>query len=123
MQIILVAVGGAIGATLRYLIGRLATEFITLPIPVGTLIVNILGCFAMGLFAAGISDLQETSKETFILFIMVGVLGGFTTFSAFGFDTVSLWNKGAVSLALINIIANNTLSFIALALGYRLIKT
>ena len=54
---------------------------------------------------------------------MVGVLGGFTTFSAFGFDTVSLWNKGAVSLALINIIANNTLSFIALALGYRLIKT
>lgn len=99
MSLVLVAVGGAAGSTLRYLISSL---FLGMGWPWGTLLVNILGSFAMGLLAGtGLSAPQR-------LFWMTGVLGGFTTFSAFSLETAVLWERAhwegvayvALSLAL-----------------------
>jgi CrcB protein len=84
MNLFLVAVGGAAGSVLRYLVSLL---FMGMGWPWGTLLVNILGSFAMGMFAGiGLSPQQR-------LLWMTGVLGGFTTFSAFSLETATLWER------------------------------
>lgn len=84
MSFFLVAVGGAAGSVLRYLVSLL---FMGMGWPWGTLLVNILGSFTMGMFAGiGLSPQQR-------LLWMTGVLGGFTTFSAFSLETATLWER------------------------------
>jgi CrcB protein len=84
MNFFLVAIGGAAGSLLRYLVSLL---FLGMGWPWGTLLVNILGSFTMGMFAGiGLSPQQR-------LLWMTGVLGGFTTFSAFSLETAMLWDR------------------------------
>lgn len=104
MESILVGIGGAFGAVLRYLVGRLvaSSEF-----PWATLVVNALGSLVLGVVIFGLSNGH--------LFVLVGVgfCGAFTTFSTFSFQTVGLWEREEQRLAIINAIANFLISAIA----------
>jgi CrcB protein len=86
MNLLLVAVGGALGAVARYGVGIGAARWLGLAFPWGTLAVNVAGGFAMGWLAARVGPEQEALR----LALGVGVLGGFTTFSAFSLETVRL---------------------------------
>jgi CrcB protein len=88
-----IALGGAIGATLRYLIGGQVARLAGAGFPWGTLAVNVAGCFAMGL--ATVLLLRRGGAEVALApFVMTGVLGGFTTFSAFSLEVVDLVGRG-----------------------------
>lgn len=85
-----VALGGAIGAALRYLSGSAAIRLLGSGFPYGTMIVNILGSFLMGFAAFYMLERMDGSYARFAPFILTGVLGGFTTFSAFSLDAAYL---------------------------------
>ncbi|ARC36310.1 fluoride efflux transporter CrcB [Paracoccus yeei] len=110
-----VAVGGAVGATARYGVTILAGRLTTLPL--GTLAVNVTGCFAMGLLAAG---LAFRGGQHLAPLLLTGVLGGYTTFSAFSLDTLTLWERGAAALALGYVAASVLLSLMAVTAGLAL---
>jgi fluoride exporter len=115
----LVALGGAIGASLRYLTGLAAQRAFGPGFPVGTLIVNVLGCLAMGALAALLAD--KTSPRL-APFLMTGILGGFTTYSAFALDAVSLWQRGDPGPALTYILATTAGSLAAVLAGMALVR-
>ena len=108
-----VALGGAIGASARYgvniLAGRIVHGF-----PLGTLTVNILGCLAMGLLAA---FLALRGGQHLAPLLLTGVLGGFTTFSAFALDAAALWEQGRGALALGYVLGLVVLSLLAVLAG------
>ena len=103
-NILLVAAGGALGAVARYGLGSLLTPLSDRPaLPWGTLAVNLVGCFLIGA-AFGVAEGREAPSELVRVFFMVGILGGFTTFSAFGLETATLLRSGAHGLASANIV-------------------
>lgn len=114
--ILWVAVGGACGAVLRYGVQALTsgTEF-----PWGTLVVNIAGCLAIGLVIgafAGAAWFEDVGRPL----LVAGVLGGFTTFSAFSVDAVLLWEQGRVVSSLAYVLSSVACCLVAAALGYRI---
>ena len=102
-----VALGGAIGAVLRYLTG------LALAFPFGTLAVNILGSFLIGVLWVALADRGHWAP-----LLTTGVLGGFTTFSAFSLDTLRLVDSGRAPMAALYVLASVTLSLGAVALGH-----
>jgi CrcB protein len=86
LQVLLVALGGAVGSVARYGVGVAAARVLGLAFPWGTLTVNVIGGLAMGLLAARVGPTAENTR----LLLGVGLLGGFTTFSAFSLETVRL---------------------------------
>lgn len=94
---VLVAIGGAIGSIIRYWLGDLGATITHAAFPWGTLWVNWIGCFVIGLFseATKATAMMPASAET-RNFVIVGICGGFTTFSSFSLGTLSLWNHGLV---------------------------
>ena len=106
-----VALGGAIGAVLRYLTG-LAIAF-----PFGTLAVNIVGSFLIGVLWVALAD-----RGAWAALLITGVLGGFTTFSAFSLDTLLLVDSGRAPMAAVYVLASVTLSLGACALGHSITK-
>jgi len=117
-KVILIAVGGGAGAVARYLCAAWGQSLTYSVFPVGTLLVNVLGCLCIGLIAGGLAH-PASIGEPYRLVLMVGFLGGFTTFSAFGWETFSLLNDGQFRLAILNVVATNTLGLMAVWLGYR----
>lgn len=115
-----VALGGAIGAMCRYLVGMLTLRLAGPGFPWGTLSVNILGSFAMGALVVTLAHLSGTR---FAPLLMTGLLGGFTTFSAFSLDAVTMYERGEISLAAIYIAASVILSLLALAAGLVLARS
>lgn len=111
-----VALGGALGSLARYVLGLWLKGF-ALAFPLATLIVNVLGGFAIGLLA-GLSLTRPELPEWLRLGLMTGLLGGFTTFSAFSLETLLLWREGHVAMALANVAANLLLGLAACALGF-----
>ncbi|MBO9465852.1 fluoride efflux transporter CrcB [Tropicibacter sp. R15_0] len=109
-----VALGGASGAVLRYLTGLAAMRLIGPGFPWGTLIVNILGSFAMGVLVVVLAHL---SGQRFAPLLMTGFLGGFTTFSAFSLDAVTLYERGDAGLAMLYVLASVLFSIAALFAG------
>jgi len=109
-----VALGGAIGASGRYLTGVAAIRFMGPGFPWGTLAVNVLGSFVMGLVVVTLGHL---SANRFAPLLMTGALGGFTTFSAFSLDTLTLWERGQQALAVAYVAASVTLSLLAIVAG------
>lgn len=114
-QILLVAAGGALGSLARFGVSIAAARWFGLGFPWGTLAVNVIGGLAMGVLAARVTSEHESLR----LLLGVGVLGGFTTFSAFSLETVRLMEQGA-ALAALYVLASFVLSVGACWLGYSL---
>lgn len=115
MNVLLVAAGGAIGAASRYLLGgwiqsRLGPDF-----PWGTFIVNVSGCLLIGV-VLGLAERGALPGEA-RLFLAVGVLGGYTTFSTFGYETLKLIEGGETAAALLNAFGQLALGLAAVYLG------
>jgi fluoride exporter len=102
---IAVAVGGALGSVARHAVNRVVPqEWPLLRLPVATLIVNIVGCWAIGVLAGLVATGRLPMRATWREFVFVGILGGFTTFSTFGLDTITLVRSGDTSQAVLNIL-------------------
>jgi CrcB protein len=102
-RVVLVAVGGAAGSVLRYLTNGLAVRWFGLDFPYGTLIVNVVGSLLIGLVQA-LAEKSAVLPEPARLFLAVGVMGGFTTYSAFSYETVRLVELDAYGRALVNVV-------------------
>lgn len=98
-QVLAIAAGGAIGAVLRYGLARWVQAAAGIAFPVGTLVVNVAGSLAMGFCAVWLLERSSLPPEA-RLFLLTGVLGGFTTFSAFSVETMTLVENRQVVLAL-----------------------
>ena len=120
-NLLLVGSGGAIGAMARYLVGGWVLHHtIQERLPWGTLAVNLLGCLAIGLLA-GAAERFEILAPDARLFLITGVLGGFTTFSAFGYDTMYLLRRGEALVAAGYVGASVGLGIAAVWLGLRIV--
>ncbi len=109
-----VAAGGAIGAVCRYLTGLLAVRTMGHGFPWGTLTVNVIGSFVMGVIVV---LLAKKGGNAFAPFLMTGLLGGFTTFSAFSLDAMALFERGQTGVAAGYVGLSVILSLVAIALG------
>jgi len=118
-RIVLIFLAGGSGCLLRYFIAGLAQRVGNGSFPVGTLTVNIIGCAAIG-FLASLFTGPVLIREEYRLAILVGMLGGFTTFSTFGQETISLAREGQFHLAALNLLLSNGLALTAAWLGTRL---
>ncbi len=123
MNPLLVFVGGGLGALLRYAAGR-ATILAGYAPPLATLGVNIVGCLVMGLLAGWFTahgSSEGGGSESARLFLLTGVLGGFTTFSAFGLDALTLWRTSPAHAAAY-VAASVIVSLLAVFLGFSLTR-
>lgn len=118
MNWLLVACGGAIGASLRYGAGLLLSKPTHL-FPWSTWSINLVGCFLAGIFYALSLRYPSLQNET-RLFIMVGIFGGFTTFSSFGLETFQLLRQDQLGIALCYVLTSLLCSVIVLAIGFYL---
>lgn len=112
----LVALGGAIGAMLRYGVVLSSARILGSGFPMGTMIVNVAGSFIMGIMA--ILLMERMQGSALIPFVMVGILGGFTTFSSFSLDAMILLEKGKMAAAAGYVFGSVGLSIIALFMGF-----
>ena len=122
MKILLsVALGGAVGAVARYVLGNYAVTLLGAGTPWPTLWVNILGSFVLGVFVA-LTALVWSPSEQLRAFVVVGLLGGFTTFSAYSLEVVLLAERGRLETAAIYTVASVVLAIGALFAGLRLTR-
>jgi CrcB protein len=111
-KLFIIGIGGFIGSVIRYLLsGSVQGLSKSISFPYGTFAVNLVGCFFIGLFAH-LSDSMSLFSDTSRAFVFIGVLGGFTTFSAFSNETFNLLHDGQTSLAFLNILGQ-----VAIGLG------
>ncbi len=116
-SVLYVALGGALGSVSRYLVGIWAqTASKSIDFPYGTLTVNLIGCFVIGFLSQLVESRGVFTPESRAL-VFIGILGGFTTFSSFGNDTVNLLREGETFNALANVGANVILGLALVWLG------
>ncbi|MEG6584494.1 fluoride efflux transporter CrcB [Dendrosporobacter sp. 1207_IL3150] len=111
-NILMVAVGGSIGAVTRYLISLWAVARIGADFPYGTLIANVVGCFIIGVFMTITMEKFIVSSHMRLL-VTVGFLGGLTTFSSFSYETFKVFGDAGFNIAMYNVLANIVLGFLA----------
>ena len=116
-QLLLIGTGGFIGSVARFLVSRLNTRIEWFSIPIGTLMVNILGSLLIG-FLIGISEKSPILTVEWRMFLMVGLCGGFTTFSSFTGENLVLLKDGQILPLLLYTALSIFLGFIAVYLGY-----
>jgi CrcB protein len=105
-KLFLAGLGGFIGSSLRYVVtGYVQQTSHSISFPYGTLAVNLIGCFIIG-FLSQLAESRGVFTAESRTFVFVGLLGGFTTFSAFGNETMNLWRDGQNTFALANIAAH-----------------
>jgi CrcB protein len=123
-QLLLVGVGGAIGSVARYLAGIVVLRWVGTGFPFNTLFVNVVGSFIMGLLIALLVkiDPPQAIATDLRLFVGVGVLGGFTTFSSFSADFVALWERGEHGACALYVLGSVVLSIAAVFLGLYLVR-
>jgi CrcB protein len=119
MKLFYIALGGAIGSVLRYLIQGWVQRSTSDTFPTGTLAVNLLGCLVIGVLSAFFAG-PHLIREHHRLGLTVGVIGGFTTFSTFALESFMLANDSQWRYALANMVASCVLGFLGVWLGYRL---
>lgn len=117
-KFLFVALGGALGSVLRYTVQGWVQRLAGESFPLGTLAVNVAGCLLVGI-AAGLFAGSGYLREEYRVGLMVGILGGFTTFSSFGLETYALASAGQLRLALLNITLSCALGLTAVWIGYR----
>lgn len=120
-HLLLVGAGGFLGSSLRYAVSMLVQRAWP-AFPAGTLAVNVTGCLLIGVLG-GLADTRQLMDGGARLFWMVGVLGGYTTFSAFALDTLALTGEGQLGRAFINIAAQVLLGLGAAFAGYILVRS
>jgi CrcB protein len=118
-KILLIAVGGGVGALLRYLISGWGQTLVDGWFPLGTLIVNSVGCLLIGSLGAYFAG-PQLIREEYRIALLVGVLGAFTTFSTFSWETLALARDGELRLAMVNVVLTNVLALTAVWFGYRM---
>ena len=116
LRVAIIGLGGFLGAIFRYALTGLAHRIWATTFPIGTLIVNIVGCFFLGAVMYLVQSHGAMSPNT-RLFITIGLLGAFTTFSTFGYETIALVNDREFIYAVWNIISNLMLGLLAVWLG------
>nr|WP_309748119.1 MULTISPECIES: CrcB family protein [Rhodobacterales] len=110
-----IAIGGGLGAALRYGSIQGAVRVLGLGAPAGVFAVNVAGSFLMGLFAVWF--LERVGEARFAPFVMTGILGGFTTFSAFSLDAILLWEQGRGGVAMVYVLGSVLGAIAALFVG------
>ena len=118
-KFVLIAAGGAVGALLRYAISGWAQRIASGSFPTGTLFVNLLGCFLIGFLGAFFAG-PHLIRDEYRVALLVGLLGAFTTFSTFGWESFALANGGQLGLAVVNIVLSNGAGLVAVWFGYRM---
>ena len=121
MSYFLVFIGGGLGATLRHLINVICARCMGTGFPWGTFIINITGSTVMGLIAGYLAFKGEVSQP-WRLFLMTGILGGYTTFSAYSLDAALLYERGEPGLAALYVIGSVALSIAGLFGGLALVR-
>ena len=121
MKILVVGLGGFVGAIARYGLSGLVHRYAQGTFPLGTMAVNVLGCLVIGVLMTLVEDRQFLSPNT-RLFLTIGLLGSFTTFSTLGYETFELLREGDLRLATANILGNLALGIGAVWLGRIAVK-
>lgn len=121
LNYVLVFLGGGLGSSLRHTMNVVCAKCIGTSFPYGTFIINITGSIVMGLIA-GYLAFKGEATQPWRLFLMTGVLGGYTTFSAFSLDTALLYERGEIGLALLYVLGSVVLSILGLFAGLALIR-
>ncbi len=121
LNFLLVGLGGAIGAMMRHGVNMASLKWMGPDFPYGTLTANILGSLAIGILAGCFTHFASWSQEL-RLFLVVGILGGFTTFSSFSLDTILLFEKGAALQASLYVAASFVVSLAATLGGLWMIR-
>lgn len=120
---LIVFAGGGLGAVVRHLVNQMITRFAGIEFPLGVMLINISGSFVMGLAAAFFAFKADASwSQPIRLFITTGILGGYTTFSAFSLDVALLWERGEPLQALIYVLGSVVLSVLGLFAGLTLVR-
>ena len=118
MKFLYLALGGSIGATLRYLVSMMSVRWFSLGFPVGTLLVNMIGSFLIG-FAFVFLGRDQIAMNLKI-FLFIGIFGSFTTFSTFMFESMDLLKNAAYKMAFFYMALSNILGLILVYLGIQL---
>jgi CrcB protein len=121
MNYLLVFIGGGLGSTLRHVVNIVCPRLFGTNFPYHTFIINITGSTIMGLIA-GYLAFKGDATQSWRLFLMTGVLGGYTTFSAFSLDAAVLYERGAVGLTLLYVLGSVVLSILGLFAGLALVR-
>jgi len=116
-NILIIGSGGFLGSVARYLVSQLNLTVSFHSVPVGTLLVNVIGCLTIG-FLTGIAEKSMILTPAWRLFLMVGLCGGFTTFSAFANENLMLMHNGQILSVLLYTGLSIFLGFLAVYLGY-----
>lgn len=121
MSYLLVFLGAGIGGALRHAVNVLAARTVGIEFPVGTFAINVVGSFAMGVLM-GVLAARAGGQDGLRLFLGTGVLGGFTTFSAFSLEAVTLVERGRPGLAIAYVAGSVALAILGLVLGLMLAR-
>jgi CrcB protein len=121
MNYLLVFIGGGLGASLRHAVNVGCARACGLNFPYGTFVINITGSLVMGLIAGYLAFKGEASQP-WRLFVMTGILGGYTTFSAFSLDAVLLYERGELGVAAFYVVGSVVLSIMGLLAGLALVR-
>ena len=115
-KFIAIGIGGAIGALLRYFISGIGHRFLDGSFPWGTLIVNLMGAYVIGLLWGLFEEFPTT--PLFRSFILIGVVASFTTFSTYSLETFTLFKDGEINVAIMNVLASNVFGIMLVFAGY-----
>ena len=121
MHYLLVFIGGGLGSTLRHLVNIVCPRLFGANFPYHTFIINITGSTIMGLIA-GYLAFKGDAAQSWRLFLMTGILGGYTTFSALSLDAAVLYERGEIILALLYVLGSVVLSILGLFAGLALVR-
>lgn len=118
MRFLYLAIGGSIGATLRYLVSLLSVRYMAWGLPMGTFLVNIIGSFLIGF--AFVTLGRDQIALGLKVFLFIGIFGSFTTFSSYMFESYEMFKLGATKLAIFYILLSNILGILMVFLGFYL---